>query len=145
MNAARPLFRGAGMPDTAASQDIHQRLLRFVSRANWVVFILFLMVSPYVPLEGFTMGVVCGGLLVTLNFHLAYRSLRRSFHGGRPPAFPVVMAKHYLRFLSTGVIIFLLIRNGIGNPLGLLLGLSVVVVSLLTASALEAWRSWRSA
>ncbi len=132
------------MPDPVAANDIHQRLLRFVSRANWVVFILFLMASPYIPLAGFTLGVVCGGLLVTLNFHLAYRSLRRSFHGGRPPAFPVVMAKHYLRFLMTGVVIFLLISNGVGNPLGLLLGLSVVVVSLLAASVLEAWRSWRT-
>ena len=132
------------MPDPVAANDIHQRLLRFVSRANWVVFILFLIASPYVPLAGFTLGVVCGGLLVTLNFHLAYRSLRRSFHGGRPPAFPVVMAKHYLRFLMTGVVIFLLISNGVGNPLGLLLGLSVVVVSLLAASVLEAWRSWRT-
>ncbi len=132
------------MPDPVAANDIHQRLLRFVSRANWVVFILFLMASPYVPLAGFTLGVVCGGLLVTFNFHLAYRSLRRSFHGGRPPAFSVVMAKHYLRFLMTGVVIFLLISNGVGNPLGLLLGLSVVVVSLLAASVLEAWRSWRT-
>ena len=132
------------MSDKQVDQDIHKRLLRFISRANWVVFILFLMVSPYIPLQGFTLGVVCGGLLVTLNFHLAYRSLNRSFDGGRPPAFPVVMAKHYLRFLATGVIIFLLISNDIGNPLGLLLGLSVVVVSLLTASALEVGRAIRA-
>lgn len=129
------------MSDKQVDQDIHKRLLRFISRANWVVFILFLMVSPYIHLPGFTLGVVCGGLLVTLNFHLAYRSLNRSFDGGRPPAFPVVMAKHYLRFLLTGVIIFLLISNDIGNPLGLLLGLSVVVVSLLTASVLEVGRA----
>ncbi len=132
------------MSDKQVDQDIHKRLLRFISRANWVVFILFLMVSPYIPLPGFTLGVVCGGLLVTLNFHLAYRSLNRSFDGGRPPAFAVVMAKHYLRFLATGVIIFLLISNDIGNPLGLLLGLSVVVVSLLSASALEVGRAIRA-
>jgi hypothetical protein len=125
------------MSDKQVDHDIHQRLLRFISRANWVVFILFLMPSPYIPLPGFTLGVICGGLLVTLNFHLAYRSLKNAFTGGRPPAFSVVMAKHYLRFLMTGVIIFLLISNGIGHPLGLLLGLSVVVVSLLTASVLE--------
>ena len=132
------------MSDKTAPTDIHQRLLKFVSRANWVVFILFLMISPYVPLADFTLGVICGGLLVTVNFHLAYRSLARAFQGGRPPAFPVVMAKHYLRFLATAVIIFLLISNGIGNPLGLLLGLSVVVVSLLSASVVEARRSMRS-
>jgi uncharacterized membrane protein YkvI len=130
------------MPDETGAGDVHQRLLRFVSRANWVVFVLFLMASPAVPLPGFTLGVICGGLLVTINFHLAHRSLNRSFQGTRPPAFPVVMAKHYLRFLTTGVIIFLLISNGIGNPLGLLLGLSVVVVSLLAASVLEARRSF---
>ena len=132
------------MSDKQVDQDIHKRLLRFISRANWVVFILFLMVSPYIPLQGFTLGVVCGGLLVTLNFHLAYRSLNRAFDGGRPPAFAVVMTKHYLRFLATAVIIFLLISNDIGNPLGLLLGLSVVVVSLLSASALEVRRAIRA-
>ena len=131
------------MPDPAAAQDVHQRLLRFVSRANWVVFVAFLLVSLAVPIAGFSLGVVCGGLLVTGNFHLAYRSLSRSFQGGRPPVFSVVMAKHYLRFLITGVIIFLLISNGIGSPLGLLLGLSVVVVSLLTASVIEARRMIR--
>ncbi|MGD8242202.1 MAG: ATP synthase subunit I [Desulfobacterales bacterium] len=132
------------MPDPTAGKDIHQRLLHFVSRANWVVFVVFLLVSPLVPVAGFSLGVVCGGLLVTGNFHLAYRSLNRSFQGGRPPAFPVVMAKHYLRFLVTGVIIFLLISNGIGSPLGLLLGLSVVVVSLLAASVVEARRMVRA-
>ncbi len=132
------------MPEPTAGQDTHQRILRFVSRANWVVFLVFLLVSPAVPIAGFSMGVVCGGLLVTGTFHLAYRSLDRSFKGGRPPAFAVVMAKHYLRFLVTGVIIFLLISNGIGSPLGLLLGLSVVVVSLLAASVIEARRMMRT-
>ena len=131
------------MPEPTAGKDIHQRLLQFVSRANWVVFVVFLLISPAVPIAGFSLGVVCGGLLVTGNFHLAYRSLHRSFQGGRPPAFAVVMAKHYLRFLVTGVIIFLLISNGIGSPLGLLLGLSVVVVSLLAASVVEARRMIR--
>ena len=131
------------MPEPTAGQDTHQRILRFVSRANWVVFIVFLLISPAVPITGFALGVVCGGLLITGNFHLAYRSLNRSFQGGRPPAFPVVMAKHYLRFLVTGVIIFVLISNGIGSPLGLLLGLSVVVVSLLAASIVEARRMMR--
>jgi hypothetical protein len=42
------------------------------------------------------------------------------------------------------VIIFLLISNGIGSPLGLLLGLSVVVVSLLAASVVEARRMART-
>ncbi len=132
------------MPESSADKDIHQRLLRFVSRANWAVFVVFMLVSPAVPIAGFSLGVFCGGLLVTGNFHLAYRSLNRSFQGGRPPVFAVVMAKHYLRFLVTGVIIFLLISNGIGNPLGLLLGLSVVVVSLLAAAIVEARRMIRT-
>ncbi len=132
------------MPEPSADNDIHQRLLHFVRRANWVVFGVFLLVSPAVPIAGFTLGVFCGGLLVTANFLLAYRSLNQSFQGGRAPAFPVVMAKHYLRFLVTGVIIFLLISNGIGSPLGLLLGLSVVVVSLLAAAIVEARRMIRA-
>lgn len=124
------------------SFSLQARLLRFTVRANIVVFALFSLLSLLVPLEKFTRGTLCGGLLVTFNFFLADRSLQRSFRdGGPPPIFAVVMAKHYLRFLVTGAIIFWLISSRLVHPLGLLLGLSVVVVSLLAASVVAVRQS----
>lgn len=128
------------MPETRSNLQV--QLLRFTVHANLVVFILFVLLSLLIPLEKFTRGTLCGGLLVTVNFFLAERSLRRSFRdGGPPPIFAVVMAKHYLRFLVTGAIIFWLIANGMVHPLGLLLGLSVVVVSLMAAAVVAVRQS----
>jgi hypothetical protein len=47
------------------------------------------------------------------------------------------LAKYYLRFLISGVIIFLLIAGKVVNPVGLILGLSVVVASIMLATACE--------
>jgi hypothetical protein len=48
-----------------------------------------------------------------------------------------IMAKYYMRFILSGIIIFLLISQGLVHPIGLFLGLSVVVASILLATALE--------
>ena len=128
------------MPKTSSS--LQAQLLRFTVYANLVVFSLFFLLSLLIPLEKFTMGTLCGGVLVTVNFFLADRSLRRSFRAGSPPpVFAVVMAKHYLRFLVTGAIIFWLIASHLVHPLGLLLGLSVVVVSLMAAAVVAVRQS----
>jgi hypothetical protein len=49
----------------------------------------------------------------------------------------VVVAKYYLRFLVSGVILLLLIKYHLVNPLGLFIGLSVVVASIMLATARE--------
>jgi hypothetical protein len=48
-----------------------------------------------------------------------------------------VLAKYYLRFTVSGFVIFLLIAGGVVNPLGLVIGLSVVVVSIILATIRE--------
>jgi len=48
-----------------------------------------------------------------------------------------VIAKYYLRFMASAFVIFLLIAGGVVNPLGLVIGLSVVVVSIMMATIRE--------
>ena len=49
----------------------------------------------------------------------------------------VVLAKYYIRFIISGVIIYFLISNHYVNPIGLFVGLSVVVVSITLATVFE--------
>jgi hypothetical protein len=49
----------------------------------------------------------------------------------------VVIAKYYVRFIVSGFIIFVLIAKHYVNPLGLFIGLSVVVVSIVLGTMLE--------
>jgi polyferredoxin len=85
----------------------------------------------------FTWGIVCGGVIVTANFYLLARTLRKAL---RPPyvtSHNLVLAKYYIRFLISGFIIFVLLAGGWVNPVGLIIGLSVVVASIILATMNE--------
>ena len=117
--------------------ESQKRILNFVTRANWILFVItsavgFIMFSPV-----FAGGIFCGGLIVTLNFHMLARTLRSAL---RPPylsSHNVIIAKYYLRFIASGFIIFVLIAGRIVHPVGLVIGLSIVVFSIILASVLE--------
>jgi hypothetical protein len=65
---------------------------------------------------------------------LLYRSLKQSL---TPPYIAntrAVLGKYYLRFLASALIIYVLIADHYVNPLGLIIGLSVVVTSIFIAT-----------
>jgi len=117
--------------------NIEQRLLIFITRANWIVLIAASLLCLGLASISFTLGVVAGGLIVTVNFHLLYRTLKRSLTPPHIASHHKVLAKYYIRFTVSGIIIFFLISRHIVDPLGLFLGLSVVVASILLATLLE--------
>lgn len=117
--------------------DIQQRILYFVTRTNWVLFCLVSVLGlVFAPIK-FAFGIICGGLLVTVNFHLLARTLKGALTPPHLSSHNVVVAKYYLRFLISGVILLLLIKYHLVNPLGLFIGLSVVVASIMLATARE--------
>ena len=117
--------------------NIQQRLLIFVTRTNWVLFVIASVAAWQLASPGFAKGILFGGLLVTVNFHLLARTLKRSLTPPYLASHNSILAKYYLRFLISGVIIFLLIAGKVVNPVGLILGLSVVVASIMLATACE--------
>jgi hypothetical protein len=117
--------------------DIQQRLIKFVTRANWILFLVTSIVGIGLLPPDFAKGIIFGGLIVTINFHLLYRTLKKAFRPSRLTSHNVVLAKYYVRFLISGIIIFLLISGHYVDPLGLFIGLSVVVVSIILATLCE--------
>jgi hypothetical protein len=117
--------------------NIQERILTFVTRTNWVLFTLTSLVGLLVAPWPFALGIVCGGLLVTVNFHLLHRTLRTALRPPHLSSHQVVLAKYYVRFAISAVILFILISQRMVNPLGLFIGLSVVVASILLATARE--------
>jgi hypothetical protein len=117
--------------------EIQQRLVKFVTRANWVLFFVVSIVGLVLLPPDFARGIIFGGLIVTVNFHLLYRTLKKSFRPSRLASHTVVLAKYYVRFCISGFIIFILISGHYVNPLGLIIGLSVVVASFFLATMCE--------
>ena len=117
---------------------IQQRLLKFIARANLVMLAVFSGVALMASPRGFAMGIIAGGLIVTVNFYLLYRTLKRSFTPPRTASMKMILFKYYVRFTVSGVIIYFLISRKMVDPLGLCIGLSVVVASIILGTIFEA-------
>jgi hypothetical protein len=117
--------------------DIQKRILRFITYANWIFFAAALLVGVLAFQLDFALGILAGGLIVTINFHLLARTLKKSLTPPHLVSHNVIIAKYYVRFIASGVIIFFLISGHYVDPLGLFVGLSVVVASIVVATLRE--------
>jgi len=125
------------MTENTETTSIQKRILTFVTRANWLVFAVvsvggFILASP-----DMLWGILFGGLIVTINFHLLSRTLKKSLTPSNLTSHNVILAKYYVRFILSGFIIFILISGHYVHPLGLFIGLSVVVASIMLATLRE--------
>ncbi|MBU3949520.1 MAG: ATP synthase subunit I [Proteobacteria bacterium] len=116
---------------------IQQNLLKFVTRTNWILFCIASVLGYIFAPSKFAIGIISGGLIVTINFHLLYKTLKKSLTPPHLASHNVVLAKYYARFMVSGFIIFILISGHYVNPVGLFIGLSVVVASIMIATILE--------
>ena len=117
--------------------EIQKRILTFVTRSNWILFLVASSLGFLLLPADFARGVLFGGLLVTVNFHLLAGTLRKALTPPHLSSHNVVIAKYFLRFFGSGFIIFILIAGNFVNPLGLIIGLSVVVFSIMLATLRE--------
>jgi len=110
---------------------------RHLKIANWVVLAIMVAAGYVGGGREFALGVLVGGLVVVVNFHLLHRFLKGTLEKaqqdpeskGRTQAF--FAAKQMLRFLVLVVIVYLLVRHGWVNMIGLVVGLSTVVLTLM--------------
>jgi len=92
---------------------------------------------PYRDLHDHLAALDKAGLLVTVNFHLLAGTLRKALTPPHLSSHNLVIAKYFLRFIGSGFIIFVLIAGNYVNPVGLVIGLSVVVTSIMLATLCE--------
>ncbi len=117
--------------------EIQQRILKFVTRANWILLFAASILGFALLPPDVAQGILFGGLIVTINFHLLSRTLKTALTPPHLSSLGAVLAKYYLRFIVSGFIIFVLISGHYVDPLGLFIGLSVVVVSITIATTCE--------
>lgn len=99
-----------------------------LSRRNWVVLAFLLVLSLPFAHWPFSLGVLCGGLLAIGAFHWMRRSLQQLLAEASRFGFHF---SYFLRLLVLGILIALLLAVVKIHPIGLLVGLSVVVINLL--------------
>ncbi|MDD9303949.1 MAG: ATP synthase subunit I [Desulfobacter sp.] len=122
-----------------------EKIVNFITRSNWLIFLGTSLIALWLAPHKVYLGVLLGGLIVTVNFQMLKRTVTKNICEERvmekgKSLVGNILVKYYLRFTLTAAIIFLLISNHIVHPIGLLAGLSVVVASTFLAAAIELTR-----
>ena len=108
----------------------HLRNLRIL---NWVILLILAMASNFLMSQDFTMGIILGGLMIIANFNLLQHTIHGAFspNGDLQAKKMSIIAKHYLRLAVMGMLIYVLITQQWVHPVGLTIGLSIVVISII--------------
>ncbi len=120
-----------------------EKKLQDIKTFNWVILLILGAASGLFMAVQFTLGVILGGLIIIANFNLLHNTMRNAFsdQGAMKGKKMALIAKFYFRLAIMGLIIYILITNGWVNPLGLAVGLSIVVLSILNFGIRAAFRT----
>lgn len=102
-----------------------------LSRRNWLTLGLLLLASLPFRVWPVTAGILVGGLLAIFSFDWLQRSLKRLLAAPGQGARGRYQFGYLVRLLVMAVTLGLLIAVVKIHPVGLVIGLSVVVVNLL--------------
>jgi hypothetical protein len=116
-----------------------EALLKRIERFNWVLLVLLTSGGFAFFSRKVALGICVGGMLAIANFFLMKRNLGRALDtriGGGSRFF--YLLKYCLRLVALGVIIAILLIKGWVSPLGMLLGLSIIVIGIVLVGLNEA-------
>ena len=99
--------------------------------ANWIILaVIFIPALIFAPIK-FSLGVLLGGFISIVNFHWMARGLSGIFKNLNSNVKGPVLVKYYIRLALTAVVLFFIISSNIVNIIGLLIGLSIVVINIV--------------
>ena len=115
-----------------------KNLYRDLKRLNWLGLLLLASASCFVMSPAFTAGIIVGGLMVIANFHALQHTIRQGFSAddSRTTKKASVIAKYYLRIAAMGILIYFFISQKWVDPVGLTVGLSIVVIGIVSLGIL---------
>jgi hypothetical protein len=112
-------------------------LQRKIELRNLVILGFMLLVSLLVMPWRFTLGILLGGIISIVNLYWLGRDLRVIFSNLSGKAKSAMMIRYYIRMGVTAVILFFIITELPVDIIGLLVGLSLVVINIAVTAILE--------
>lgn len=108
-------------------------ILSIVTRWSWLLLGALTAICSLLGSPGFGMGVAAGGLIALGNNFWLRSILERILIQQRSDARSYAIVRYILRLTVSGIVILALIKLGV-NIAGLLVGLSVLVITITTVS-----------
>ncbi|MBW2284920.1 MAG: ATP synthase subunit I [Deltaproteobacteria bacterium] len=119
-----------------------EKLAKRMRAQNWIILLVLGLASFFLMSDAFTLGLILGGLVIIANFNALAHTLRKAFtpKGKVKSRKMVLIGKYYVRLFALGAIIYVLITYGRVDPVGLTVGLSIVVFSIMGIGIRTAWK-----
>jgi hypothetical protein len=107
---------------------------------GWLL--LLVMIAASLPFRSYrlTLGIAIGGLISVLNFRMLNGNLANFLVGDLNRLKAAIVRRHYIRMAATAVLLFLIISNNIVDVIGLLIGLSLIVIDITATTMLAVLR-----
>jgi hypothetical protein len=106
-----------------------------IEMANWVLLGVFVLLSLVVMSFKFALGVLIGGLICIVNFYRLHKNLVDVITRSPQSAKSAMMIKYYIRMAVTAVVLYFIVTSGFVDVVGLLIGLSIVVINIILTTA----------
>ncbi len=112
-----------------ASKDPVQKRIELIAYSMWATLCI-----ASLPLfgNGFALGVLLGGGICLANYQLLWRHTRSSVELNAKQGSAFMIKRYILRLALTGAILYVLIAMLHVNVIGLLLGLSVIMLGVMS-------------
>jgi len=110
-------------------KDPVQKRIELLSLAIWAA-----LCGVSLPLFGtnFALGVLLGGTICVANYHWLYRHAKTAVLQTAKQGASFMIKRYVLRIAVTGVVLYVLIAHLHVDILGLLLGLSVIMMGIMS-------------
>ncbi|MFC1533892.1 ATP synthase subunit I [Thermodesulfobacteriota bacterium] len=121
-----------------------ETIYRDIRRRNWIILLILSSTSYFLMSQANTTGIILGGLIIIANFKVFQHTICRAFsHQGMMKMKKAsIIVKYYFRLLALGILIYILINSGWVDPVGLAIGLSTVVISIVSFGVNSAWKDF---
>jgi hypothetical protein len=112
-------------------------LQRKIELRNVVILGVMLIASLLLMPWRFTLGILLGGIISIVNLYWLGRDLRVIFSNLSGTAKSAMMIRYYIRMAATAVVLYFVITELPIDIIGLLLGLSLVVINIVITAVIE--------
>jgi inner membrane protein involved in colicin E2 resistance len=121
------------------------QLIKKIQVSSLVLCLILTIFGVIFVSVNFALGILAGGIIASFNFYWLQTALRKIFD--QQVVFghkAIYYAKYYLRLVIMGIVLYELIVNKMVHPLGLIIGLSVIVINIMVIAFTELWKIVRT-
>ena len=107
-----------------------------IETVGWLLLAMLIAISlPFNSLK-LTLGITLGGAISMINFHMLSKNLMNFVIADMNHIRVSVIFRYFIRLAVTALVLYIIISRNIADVIGLIIGLSVIVMDIFITTVL---------